>query len=88
MVRITFRNFKTNQKSFSQTQDNSSEREAMQSRASEATPITELCKRINFALFDYEIGEKIKTLNQTTDDESFGKITMNLTKGKYIFHQG
>ena len=80
MVRITFRNFKTNQKSFSQTQDNSSEREAMQSRASEATPITELCKRINFALFDYETGEKIKTLNQTTDDESFGKITMNLTK--------
>lgn len=54
----------------------------------EATPITELCKRINFALFDYETGEKIKTLNQTTDDESFGKITMNLTKGKYIFHQG
>ena len=92
MVRITFRNFKTNQKSFSQTQDNSSKREALQSRASEATPITELCKRINFALFDYETGEKIKTLNQTTDDESFGKITMNLTKGKYavlvVAHNG
>ena len=92
MVRITFRNFKTNQKSFSQMQDNSSEREALQSRASEATPITELCKRINFALFNYETGEKIKTLNQTTDDESFGKITMNLTKGKYavlvVAHNG
>ena len=92
MARITFRNFKTNQKSFSQTQDNSSEREALQSRASEATPITELCKRINFALFNYETGEKIKTLNQTTDDESFGKITKNLTKGKYavlvVAHNG
>ena len=70
MVRITFRNFKTNQKSFSQTQDNSSEREALQSRASEATPITELCKRINFALFDYETGEK----NQDTKPDHRRRI--------------
>ena len=84
MVRITFGNFKTNQKSFSQAQGNSPEYEAQQSRTSEATPISELCTRINFALFDYKTGERIKTLNQTTDDDSFGKITLNLSKGKYI----
>ena len=92
MVRITFGNFKTNQKSFSQAQGNSPEYEAQQSRTSEATPISELCTRINFALFDYKTGERIKTLNQTTDDDSFGKITLNLSKGKYavlvIAHSG
>lgn len=92
VVRITFGNFKTNQKSFSQAQNNSPQYQTQQSRTSEATPISELCTRINFALFDYKTGERIKTLNQTTDDDSFGKITLNLSKGKYavlvIAHSG
>ena len=47
-----------------------------------ATDITELCSRLNIALFDGE-GTKVKTVAQKEGDSSFGTVEMSLVAGTY-----
>ena len=47
-----------------------------------ATDITELCSRLNIALFDAE-GTKVKTVAQKEGDSSFGTVALTLTAGTY-----
>lgn len=54
------------------------------SRATSPTPIAEICKRINLAIFDIDSGDKVASMNQEEGDKSFGNITVNLKKGKYL----
>lgn len=76
-VKITFRSLSTNQASFNTdgTQN---------SRAVTATPITDICNRISLAIFDSDSGDKVASLNQEKGDKSFGNITVNLAKGRYL----
>lgn len=83
-VKISFGNFSTEQRAFNQSTNKSPQNNSPQSRANAPTPISELCTRINFALFDSETGEKIKSINQTTKDASFGNISLNIPKGSYV----
>lgn len=46
-----------------------------------ATPVTEVCRKISFALF--KNGERIKNLHQTNTDANFGKISVTLPAGQY-----
>ena len=56
-----------------------------------ATDITELCSRLNIAIFDDE-GTKVKTVAQKEGDASFGTVAMTLAAGTYqlvvIAHNG
>ena len=45
-----------------------------------ATDITELCSRLNIAIFDAE-GTKVKTVAQKEGDSSFGTVALTLTAG-------
>ena len=47
-----------------------------------ATDITELCSRLNIALFDAE-GTKVKTVAQKEGDSSYGTVALTLTAGTY-----
>lgn len=47
-----------------------------------ATDITELCSRLNIAIFDDE-GTKVKTVAQKEGDASFGTVAMTLAAGTY-----
>ena len=47
-----------------------------------ATDITELCSRLNIAIFDDE-GTKIKTVTQKEGDASFGTVALTLAAGTY-----
>ena len=46
------------------------------------TDITELCSRLNIALFDAE-GTKVKTVAQKEGDSSYGTVALTLTAGTY-----
>ena len=56
-----------------------------------ATDITELCTRLNIAIFDDD-GTKVKTVAQKEGDASFGTVAMTLAAGTYqlvvIAHNG
>ena len=56
-----------------------------------ATGITELCSRLNIAIFDDE-GTKVKTVAQKEGDASFGTVALTLAAGTYqlvvIAHNG
>ena len=56
-----------------------------------ATDITELCSRLNIAIFDAE-GTKVKTVAQKEGDASFGIVALTLAAGTYqlvvIAHNG
>ena len=56
-----------------------------------ATDITELCSRLNIAIFDDE-GTKVKTVAQKEGDASFGTVALTLAAGTYqlvvIAHNG
>ena len=47
-----------------------------------ATDITDLCSRLNIALFDAE-GTKVKTVTQKEGDSSYGTVALTLTAGTY-----
>lgn len=56
-----------------------------------ATDITELCSRLNIAIFDAD-GTKVKTVAQKDGDASFGTVALSLAAGTYqlvvIAHNG
>lgn len=56
-----------------------------------ATDITELCSRLNVAIFDAD-GTKVKSVAQKEDDASFGNVALSLAAGTYnlvvIAHSG
>ena len=56
-----------------------------------ATDITELCSRLNIAIFD-DGGTKVKTVTQKEGDASFGTVALTLAAGTYqlvvIAHNG
>ncbi len=56
-----------------------------------ATDITELCSRLNIAIFDAD-GSKVKTVAQKDGDASFGTVALSLAAGTYqlvvIAHNG
>ena len=47
-----------------------------------ATDITNLCSRLNIAIFDAE-GTKVKTVAQKESDASYGTVALTLTAGTY-----
>lgn len=47
-----------------------------------ATDITELCSRLNIAIFDAD-GTKVKTVAQKEGDSSYGTVALTLTAGTY-----
>ena len=63
--------------------------EAFGTRA--ATDITELCSRLNIAIFDAD-GTKVKTVAQKEGDASYGTVALTLAAGTYqlvvIAHNG
>ena len=56
-----------------------------------ATDITELCPRLNVAIFDAD-GTKVKTVVQKDTDSDFGTVALTLAAGTYrlvvIAHNG
>ena len=56
-----------------------------------ATDITELCSRLNIAIFDVD-GTKVKTVAQKEGDASYGTVALSLAAGTYrlvvIAHNG
>ena len=56
-----------------------------------ATDITELCSRLNIAIFDAD-GTKVKTVAQKEGDDSYGTVALTLAAGTYrlvvIAHNG
>ena len=56
-----------------------------------ATDITELCSRLNIAIFSSD-GTKVKTVAQKSDDANYGTVELSLTAGTYqlvvIAHNG
>lgn len=83
-VKITFSNFSVDQTAFGNTGTEG------QSRA--ATSLKDACTRVSLAIFDSDTQEKLKTISQTSSEKDFGKITINIAKGKYdvvvIGHNG
>ena len=65
------------------------EQESFGTRA--ATDITELCSRLNVAIFDAD-GTKVKTVAQKEGDASYGTVALTLAAGTYqlvvIAHNG
>ena len=47
-----------------------------------ATDITELCSRLNIAIFDGD-GTKVKTVAQKEDDASYGTVALSMAAGTY-----
>ena len=47
-----------------------------------ATDITNLCSRLNIAIFDSE-GTKVKTVAQKEGDASYGTVALSLAAGTY-----
>lgn len=43
---------------------------------------SEVCKRLNFAIYDME-GTRVKQVNQTSDDKGFGTASFQLEEGDY-----
>ena len=65
---------------------------SFQTRATRAaTDITELCNRLNIAIFDAD-GTKVKTIAQKRDDASYGTVALSLVAATYklvvIAHNG
>ncbi len=56
------------------------EQEAFGTRA--ATDITELCSRLNVAIFDAD-GTKVKTVAQKEGDTGYGTVALTLAAGTY-----
>ena len=56
-----------------------------------ATDVTELCSRLNIAIFDGD-GTKVKTVAQKEGDASYGTVALSLAAGTYqlvvIAHNG
>ena len=56
-----------------------------------ATDITELCSRLNIAIFDAD-GTKVKTVAQKESDAGYGTVALTLAAGTYqlvvIAHNG
>jgi hypothetical protein len=46
------------------------------------TDITEICSRLNIAIFDGD-GTKVKTIAQKRDDAEFGTVAMSLAAATY-----
>ena len=61
------------------------EQESFGTRA--ATDITELCSRLNIAIFDAD-GTKVKTVAQKEGDASYGTVALTLAAGTVIAHNG
>ena len=47
-----------------------------------ATDITDLCTRLNIAIFDAD-GTKVKTVSQKDSDSDFGTVALTLSAGTY-----
>ena len=67
---------------FTQYEQESFGSSAHRSATRAATDITELCSRLNIALFDAE-GTKVKTVAQKESDANFGTVGLTLTAGTY-----
>ena len=50
-------------------------------QVSRSTDVTTLCNRVSVAV--YQNGTRVKQVNQTTNDQDFGKIQLTLPAGKY-----
>ena len=52
--------------------------------------VSQVCSRINFVIFSE--GAKVKSLNQLADDDSFGRVSLDLSEGDYqvvvVAHNG
>ena len=48
-----------------------------------ATPASEVCTRLNFAIYD-EGGSRVKQVNQTSAEADFGKASFQLAEGTYL----
>lgn len=48
-----------------------------------ATPASEACTRLNFAIYD-EGGSRVKQVNQTSAEADFGKASFQLAEGDYL----
>ena len=48
-----------------------------------ATPASEACTRLNFAIYD-EGGSRVKQVNQTSAEADFGKASFQLAEGTYL----
>lgn len=61
-----------------------------QARTRVAVPISDVCSRISLAIFQGD--NKVKSINQTSSSEDFGKLNVTLAKGRYqiviIAHSG
>ena len=55
--------------------------DAIATKTRAAQPVTALCTRLNFAI--YQNGEKVKTVAQKQGDASFGSVALNLSEGTY-----
>lgn len=67
---------------FTQYEQESFGSSAHRSATRAATDITELCSRLNIAIFDAE-GTKVKTVAQKEGDSSYGTVALTLTAGTY-----
>lgn len=47
-----------------------------------AEPLSEVCTRLNFAIYSPE-GTRVKQTNQTSGDDDFGNVSFKLEKGNY-----
>lgn len=59
-------------------------------RAESAQSLTDVCSRISFVVFDGD--KKVASVHQASSENSFGKVSMNLSKGTYtlviVAHNG
>ena len=67
---------------FTQYEQESFGSSAHRSATRAATDITELCSRLNIAIFDAE-GTKVKTVAQKEGDASYGTVALSLAAGTY-----
>lgn len=67
---------------FKQFEQESFGSSAHRSATRAATDITELCSRLNIAIFDAD-GTKVKTVAQKESDANFGTVGLTLTAGTY-----
>lgn len=67
---------------FKQYEQESFGSSAHRSATRAATDITELCSRLNIAIFDAD-GTKVKTVAQKESDANFGTVGLTLTAGTY-----
>ena len=67
---------------FTQYEQESFGSSAHRSATRAATDITEICNRLNIAIFDAE-GTKVKTVAQKESDSDFGTVALTLAAGTY-----